>query len=108
MSLVPWRTGSAAIAASMGACGSNPVRRRPRVTARSKRKPSTPISVTQYRSESSTIRCTTGLSGSRVLPQPVVSKYRDASSSASQYQEGLSMPRKHSGGTSGPPSQVWL
>ncbi len=39
--------------------------------ARSKRKPSTPISVTQYRSESVIRRSTCGWTTCRVFPQPV-------------------------------------
>ena len=39
--------------------------------ARSNRKPSTPISVTQYRSESVISRSTWGCTTESVLPQPV-------------------------------------
>ena len=47
MSLTVLRTGSVAIAVSSGWRGENSAAWRPRVVARSKRKPSTPTSVTQ-------------------------------------------------------------
>ncbi len=64
-------TGSWAITARNGESMSTSCIERASAAARSKRKPSTPISVTQYRSESVISRSTWGRTTCRVLPQPV-------------------------------------
>ncbi|CPU66845.1 Uncharacterised protein [Mycobacteroides abscessus] len=56
----PHSTGSVWSATRNGWSGSNPVAPRPSVTARSNRKPSTPTTSAQYRSESSAARTTAG------------------------------------------------
>jgi len=67
-------TGSWATMSKKAANESKPPSYRPRVGARSKRKPSKPISVTQYRSESVIMRSATGCPVLTELPHPVASK----------------------------------
>jgi hypothetical protein len=67
-------TGSSRIATLNGCSWSTWCRSsRIKVVTRSNRNPSTPISVTQYRSESITIRSTPGSDVSTELPHPVTS-----------------------------------
>ncbi len=64
-------TGSVSIARSVWAVGLKPSAVRPRIGARSKRKPSTPAASTKWRRLSRISSRTTGWSPASVLPQPV-------------------------------------
>ncbi len=106
MSLTWESTGSAAIADRTGAQVVTIAEVRASVDARSKRKPSTCRSVTQYRSEDRINSTMRGDSALIALPHPVGLSYMPPSSI--QYVSAFAEPFHASVGPRWSPSAVWL